>query len=253
VACKSETYNGGSGQGGPIAITRIEPEILLQSGYVRPQFKIYIENRGKGFVTSNHRCGEVDLNNHDYAGRVNIDAWLSEQKLDCGPDNNGSLRLVDSESFIRCSLSPDNDLYPTSQKNYITPLTISINYTYTTIDEKEIEIKRNDLLDEKAIQGLCGVYEKYYQNKCVSKCEYCAQYPGDDACKDNVVGYFVFNANFTCSCDLSTCNAKQDRYNCIKGYCPGSSYCCTDNKCNQYQIEKHYRYFHMQSAKFYKF
>jgi len=238
-ACTSEIYNGAIGQGGPIVITRVEPEILLQNGYVRPQFKIFIENKGNGYVTSNRRCGEVNLNDREYSGRVNVEATLSGQRLECGPDNSGSLRLVDSESFIRCSLSQDNDRYPMTQKNYITPLTVSVYYTYTSTEEIELEIKRNDLLEDNESQGLCGIYEREYNNRCITKCEFCALNPNDDACDNNLPQGFTFNSNFKCSCDLATCNTKQDRGNCIKGYCPAGSNCCTTNTCDQYQIEYH--------------
>ncbi|HEY9704089.1 MAG TPA: hypothetical protein V6C58_16685, partial [Allocoleopsis sp.] len=56
AACKSTPYSGSGGQGAPIVITKIEPEIQLQSNYVRPQFKIYVSNFGRGYVTSADSC-----------------------------------------------------------------------------------------------------------------------------------------------------------------------------------------------------
>jgi hypothetical protein len=238
VACESTPYSGTAGQGAPIVITKIEPEILLQNDYVRPQFKIYIQNVGKGYVTSTQRCGEVNINDRDSLGRVRVEAWLSEEKLECGPDNIGSLKLVDSESFIRCSLPKYDNGYSKLKKNYITPLEIRIDYTYTDIDKIEVEINRNDAYVSETQQGMCNSYEIEYNNKCITKCEYCAAHLGDPICQSNDLNQeFSIGKDFSCSCDLTTCNTKQEKGNCIKGYCPGNSYCCSTNKCDTWQIE----------------
>jgi hypothetical protein len=238
VACQSTAYSGSGGQGAPIVITKIEPEILLQNDYVRPQFKIYIQNIGQGYVTSTGRCGEVNINDRESLGRVNVKARLSGEELECGPDNVGSLKLVDSESFIRCSLPQHTTGYSKLKKNYITPLEVNIGYTYTITEKVDIEINRNDILDSEAGQGICNSYEIEYNNKCITKCEYCALHPGDVICQSNdPTQEFSVGKDFSCSCDLTTCNTKLSNGNCIKGYCPGSTYCCSTVKCDQWQAE----------------
>ncbi|MGV8086282.1 MAG: hypothetical protein ACP5N1_01500 [Candidatus Woesearchaeota archaeon] len=239
VACSSETYSSGTGQGAPIAVTKIVPEILLQSEYVRPQFKIYIENKGNGYVTDRSTCDNTDINDRNSSGRVNIYAWLSDRILECGPDNSQSLRLVDGESFIRCYLPNNDNGYLRTSKNYLTPLTVRIEYTYTTITEQEIEIKRDDTL-EQVVTNECNIYQvRNSEGECVDKCTYCASNPTDvTVCKDNwPTTDFTFGENFSCSCLLAQCNTKEPKGNCIKGYCPGNLYCCNTIKCDNYQVE----------------
>jgi hypothetical protein len=107
--CTVQNYNGASGQGAPIVITKIVPQILLQNKYVRPQFDIYVENLGGGYVTNSASCSNTDINNAQTSDKVNIRAWLSNKingiELQCGPvETSGILRLIDSDSYIRCYL-----------------------------------------------------------------------------------------------------------------------------------------------------
>jgi hypothetical protein len=239
AACTSETYSGESGQGAPIVVTKIEPEILVQADYVRPQFKIYIENKGTGYVTNAKSCQLTNINDQDTSGRVNVRAQLSGEELKCGPDESGQLRLVDSESFIRCYLPSDNSKYSRTKKNYLTTLTVSIDYTYTLINKQEVEIKHNDLLKDTVTQGLCNSYQvEDTTGQCVSRCEYCSRNPTDALCQDNKpYPGFTFGQGFTCSCTLQQCDEKKGKGSCIKGYCPGDLYCCSTLQCDDYQVE----------------
>jgi len=252
AACKSETYNGGSGQGAPIVITKIVPEIQLQSNYVRPQFNIYIENRGTGYVTSADSCtsGNADITNGDIVGIVNVEAWVSGMPLQCGPSGSGTLKLSSSESFIKCYLPLNANGYSRDQKNYLTPLTVRATYTYISISEQQVEIKRDstiidrpeeiyDIYDENTIaQGKCSSFQVEYNGGCISKCEYCAKNPNDDQiCGQNKpFDSFTFNQNFACACGLEKCNQLSKDGKCIKGYCPGNVYCCAANNCAEWQV-----------------
>jgi len=240
AACKSETYNGAQGQGAPIAITKIEPEIMLQQNYVRPQFKIYIENVGSGYVSSQARCDKTNNVNKDLvSGKVNVRAWLSQTELQCGPVEAGeTLRLTDSTSFIRCFLPENSAGYSTAQKSYTTALTVNVSYTYQSIYKQDLEILRNEILTPNTTQGLCASYQVEDNGRCLSKCEYCAKNPGAALCQDSKpYPGFVFGSGFSCSCTLDICNQKLGTGSCIKGYCPGDLYCCSTNQCDQYQIE----------------
>jgi len=238
AACASETYNGAAGQGAPIVITKIVPEIMLQTEYVRPQFKIYIENKGNGYVTNQANCYDTNINDRNSSGRVNVYAYLSGKPLECGPDNSTTLRLVDGESFIRCYLPNNEQGYSRKNKNYLTPLTVSIDYTYTLITNQEIEIKRDDTLEQTASQN-CNSYQILdNDNNCIDKCQFCINNSGDERCQENKpFETFIFGENFSCACTLQQCNTKEPNGNCIKGYCPGNLYCCSTNQCDKYQVE----------------
>jgi hypothetical protein len=247
AACTSEPYSGSAGQGAPIVITKIEPEILLQTDYVRPQFKIYIENRGNGYVANTERCDMTNINDVETSSRVTVTAWLSGELLNCGPDNMGEVRVVDSESYIECSLPNTDNKYSREKKNYITPLTVRLSYTYTLIEKQDVEIKRNELLKQDVTQGTCNSYQLEFNGGCITKCEYCAKYPGDTAncyaqahtANNNL--QFQFGPNFGCTCNVAQCNTKLKDGNCLntEGFCPGGLYCCSNSQCSTSQIESH--------------
>ena len=242
-ACQVTKYDGSQGQGSPIVITKIEPEILLQQKYVRPQFKIYIENAGEGYVTNSATCADTYINDVKSSGKVNVRAWLSNKKdeneLQCGAvETKGILRLVDSESYIRCYLPPTASGVSVAKRSYVTPLIVEVKYTYVSISEQNVEILHNNALEDNVTKGLCATYQTYSDGKCISTCEYCSNNPTAAECKDNKpYPEFTFTKGFTCSCGLDVCNTKLNKGSCIKGYCAGDLYCCSTNQCDQWQIE----------------
>lgn len=68
--------------------------------------------------------------------------------------------------------------------------------------------------------------------KCVTKCEYCKDFPNDPVVcynQKNSKGIVVeFNSKFSCKCTLAQCNEKEGSGDCIKGFCGQSNpnYCC---------------------------
>lgn len=245
VACKAEPYTSFTGQGGPIVVTRIEPEIMLQKDYIRPQYKIYVENRGNGYVMNKPDCNIQNIAQmfgsgyNDVSGRVTVEAELSGQMLDCGIDGNGIMRLSDSESVITCSLPRENTEYSRTKKNYLTTLSIRISYTYVLLEKQEIEIKRNDLVDPESTAGFCNSYQVEVNGKCVEKCTHCSKNPNDYRCFEGIISQNInFKPDFACKCDRIQCNEKEPKGNCIKGnYCPTGVYCCNTVNCNATQIE----------------
>ena len=244
--CQSTTYTDGGGQGAPIAVTKIEPEMQLQNGYVLPVFNIYIQNLGAGYVTNSTNCQYSDINDNTQMNRVRVSAQLSGDALVCGTvDNN--VKLGDSETHVRCKLSDNSaDKYSRSGKNFQTPLTITLSYTYTTIEKQELNVLRNSDLEVPVTQGGCASYQIEYQGKCMSKCDYCSGNPTDPICQDGSNGLKIYTkgfnfADFSCECGASQCDTKSLQYgNCIntQGFCPGDTYCCSANigQCDAYQI-----------------
>lgn len=139
-----------NGQGAPIAITKIEPRMILEGDIVKPQFLIFIENKGRGnpanIFNFKDVCRNTELSQQEtkYIWNVaflrayssaneqliccpNIDGKCDEKETN--PDKiTGFIRFRDKKDFVRCSFKSG------MQKNsaaYTSPLKIQIDYGYT--------------------------------------------------------------------------------------------------------------------------
>lgn len=232
--CKPTTFSGSGGQGGPLVITRIVPKATSSAEFIRPEFEIYVENRGKGYALNNN--GEeyfCDFNAitkksiNDF-NKITINAKLYEDELECMPQE---LRLVDGESYVRCYVSSENvKKYPKGQTSYTSILTVELNYGYIQTEKKTMTIKRWDdyTLNNFVTELDCGQYQiKDSTGKCIEKCEFCASNPTNKECLVNKpTENFSFDSSFECKCGRETCIQKTKTGECIFGYCTGSSYCC---------------------------
>ena len=144
--CTPQTYTATGGQGAPVTITKIIPEMLPMQGYIRPQFKIYIENKGTGYVMS--RGDEHNLclypNTAEIAknmDKVHVRAILSKTELNCSPSD---LRLVDEETYTTCYLDRNSvsDGFSVGNWTYTTLLTIKVDYNYVQRESNTITIQR---------------------------------------------------------------------------------------------------------------
>lgn len=122
-ACQPKTVTE-TGQGGPIVVTRVEQ--IPSRGKV--QFKIYVENKGKGKAIYEEKfdtCNLIEPTDYMYVNK--IDAYsvsLGElTPTQCQPDPYG-LRLVDEKGVIICSFDG------LSGSAYTTPLKIELLYNY---------------------------------------------------------------------------------------------------------------------------
>ena len=156
--CHAETITMGS-QGAPVAITKIEEEVLGKN----IQFKIYIKNVGTGDVINakdRNICnpyGEEKVErenlNKVYLGSVKVhETELSDEY--CGPLTDGVfegstkkkfIRLVDGEGFVMCTLPKDN---VDQQSAFTTPLHIRLEYYYRNSVSKSIEIIKIPNVDD---------------------------------------------------------------------------------------------------------
>ena len=131
-------------QGAPIAVTHIQPVFLPEGQtHVRPRFNIHIENVGGGVALSGDienvkvedctpRSQDVLLGSH-----LSVKGWLGNKdlKLDCLPEN---ITLIQNQADIVCT----TDLI-SIKPNYMTPLTIQIDYLYSKSVSKTIQIWRS--------------------------------------------------------------------------------------------------------------
>ncbi len=120
-----------SSQGAPVAVTRVEQDVLQS----KIAFKITVSNVGGGrIVESNNlnKCpGNLDYYNTDI---VYVSGEISNGNIYC--KNNGQLRLRNNVGTIICEANkPESDL-----SAYKTPLKIKLDYAYTKTIRTDVRI-----------------------------------------------------------------------------------------------------------------
>ena len=128
-------------QGAPVAITKIESEMLPaeDDNLIKPSFKIYIKNVGNGEVIDKGKISEVCSSEpleHKELNTVDIKVMLSNEELECKPI---PLKLKGEGDVVRCVLEKG---VPKDRATYTAPLTIELNYGYTYSISKKIMIKK---------------------------------------------------------------------------------------------------------------
>ena len=145
-ACDGKDLSFSGGQGAPVAVTKVEVRMSPEGESVKPQFLIYVENKGDGEVVE--KDGYVEACNsgipsetnqlYKYFNVVNIEAKLSGDKLDCRQgDNEGIVILDGKKGIIKCS-SGEID----TKNAYVAPLSIVLDYGYTRTISKSFNIEK---------------------------------------------------------------------------------------------------------------
>lgn len=234
-ACKAKTFTSNTGQGAPIAITKIETELIRVSSnnMIKPVFRIYIKNTGKGYTLTPEPslCDNPTINT-DKINKLKIKAWISSNiELTCNPE---IVRINSGETIARCSVK-DEDLNNLRVKttNYITILRVLLEYNYVDTEEFNLKIKRVEEFEIKP-QNICGFYEIEQNGECVSLCDYCVKNPSASECMKNInpdIFKWSDASDFSCACTKEKCLTLSKDGKCVFGYCPGSSYCCSSDEC----------------------
>jgi hypothetical protein len=127
-----------SGQGAPVAVTRVEPTMYFDSGRINPRFKITVANVGDGEVIHPQRtadaCSAGGLTKDDL-NHVVIHAKLAENDLRCVPD---PVILRDGVGTSMCEVG--SGLEPSG--TYSSLLTVELEYGYTTTISGTTEIRK---------------------------------------------------------------------------------------------------------------
>jgi len=150
-ACQVKDLEFNAGQGGPVAITKIETRILPDadpdSDKVIPHFIIHVENKGNGEVIVpeqekiRNACTSESLSHKDF-NRIIITAKLSNELLDCSvkeEESEAEIRLREKKAVARCTL--ENGI-ERNQDAYTSPLSITLDYGYTFTISKDIIIEK---------------------------------------------------------------------------------------------------------------
>ena len=132
-ACNVEDQTS-SGQGAPVAVTKLETEMIPSGNQIKPSFKIKIDNKGDGTVlhpnyydaTCTGGAGE------DIFETVFVNARLDNYNLDCKP----SQIKLSEDAEVTCSTT-----MPTNQPTYKTHLQITLDYGYMNSLKKTITVK----------------------------------------------------------------------------------------------------------------
>lgn len=143
--CQTQDLVFSSGQGAPVAVTKIEINMLPTladgqnelSGKIKPQFLIFVENKGQGTVIKKESvmdfCTKSETS-HANLNIVYVDVYLAGQKLECqletkqGSNELGHIKLLDKKDIIRCVFKDGIDA---SRDTYLSPLKIVLKYGYT--------------------------------------------------------------------------------------------------------------------------
>lgn len=119
------------GQGGPVAVTKVEQEIMGN----RVQFKIFFQNVGGGTVMDQYAISNchtsLEITDADKVDIVRVS--FSDKTLTCQPDN--PIMLQNGQGFVYCYYSGD-----IGKSAYITQLKVELEYGYRSSIEKEITI-----------------------------------------------------------------------------------------------------------------
>ncbi len=152
--CSIRTITSGS-QGAPVAVFSVETKMFPEGGsdriaFVKPQFVIGIRNVGDGYVVNPELdmasvcSSELVANRNSDSFRtawniMTVSAKLSDKELTCFPN---PVKLRESDNFVRCSLK-DGDKIDANIPSYMSPLTITLTYGYTSTVSKDVLISKD--------------------------------------------------------------------------------------------------------------
>ena len=138
--CKVEEKSF-TGQGGPVAVTKIEPQMIPAPDKTKiiPQYIITIENVGNGQIIDRlslqNVCSSSPVDKDTY-NKLSLKATLSDVTMDC-KDATFTLRDKKKTTICKAASSVSKSL-----GSFLAPLLIELEYGYTETIGKEIEIRR---------------------------------------------------------------------------------------------------------------
>ncbi len=120
-------------QGAPVAVKKIETLPEKVGSYLRPNFRIYIDNAGSGSVTAIH-IDKVELN----ARPLNCVDENTKDETGVTKTLSGTL----ANDFILCIYPEAND-FAYDSGTFVTPLKVELSYGYTsTSDPVPVKVER---------------------------------------------------------------------------------------------------------------
>ncbi len=140
-ACRPTPYNGGRGQGGPVAITSVSQKSTGQEMV----FDITIENLGRGTVYNPLRIQSCSPYYPLPATEQDVNtvllgmAYIGDDMIECMPEKN-KVRLYNGRGKVKCVY--DMEEGAVSRSAYETPLVLEMWYGYSETERRTMKIQR---------------------------------------------------------------------------------------------------------------
>jgi hypothetical protein len=134
-------------QGAPIAITKVEVDMLPQEDLIKPQFLIHIQNKGKGEVVKTDNVKEAcsgEQIDYDDFNVIKVNAYLFDKQLTCTPSlteggKTGLAKLKEKKDEIRCVLKEGMSK---EMGAHTETLNVELDYGYTQTLSETVDIKK---------------------------------------------------------------------------------------------------------------
>jgi hypothetical protein len=127
-----------SGQGAPVAITKIIPKTNIREKGTYIEFEIFLENKGEGQAISENyierACGAKQIERGTDYDKAKITAELSNKRLNCEP----SQFIIKKGKETRIVCTQETPLQKIDA--YTAPINIEINYGYLTSSTADLKI-----------------------------------------------------------------------------------------------------------------
>jgi hypothetical protein len=138
--CKPTTKVMTGGQGGPVAITSVEPKMTTheEPQKIRPEFLIKLQNLGTGQAMRSLKvydaCTGRPLGSENW-NVVELSAEMSDTPLTCRPETI----KISADTTVICSFDKGIEK---NRGTYTAPLSIKLNYGYMDRIVKNIQVKK---------------------------------------------------------------------------------------------------------------
>lgn len=143
-ACTVKDLAFNNGQGAPVAVTRIESQMIPEGDIIKPQFLVFIENKGRGasidFIGYIGACRSTDYDKKNTWNVAYVNVYTSgpqgQNQLECSPGEasidkkTGFVRLRDRKTWVRCTFPKGIREIKKTDDAFTSPLRIEIDYGY---------------------------------------------------------------------------------------------------------------------------
>jgi len=130
VPCQLTPLNMGAGQGGPVAVTKIEPKLIKINSEEHMELKIFIKNAGLGKVTTtgkfDYECTRRSTNLSDFKDIQSSVQVSTDITADCKTTFS---QEQSSTILLRCTFPIDK-----SKGVFQTPIVVTLDYGYRSPD-----------------------------------------------------------------------------------------------------------------------